>query len=229
MKLSVEKETFAVAEKFRWLPLGAIAGPIVFTLAWLTLGFFSTGYTIFDMRVESYSIVAQPISGLGMGNTAPFMNAAFILSGLLLLAGIIGIFQAIKDRNRPKASLLNLLLFILSPIGLVICGIYNLEAMMPHLLGFLLSTGTCIVSFLTAGLFLRGNPRWRRFGNWLLAGSPLTLAFVIFFFLTFDPLAAGEGEGIAGIASRLLAVEVLAWFMALGWMSYHQTKKRRSA
>src|SRR5690349_15892098 len=70
----------------RLLALGAIAGPALFTVAWLVLGFVSPGYTVGDTHIAPYSLVSQPISGLGMGDTAPFMNTAFVLSGLLLLA-----------------------------------------------------------------------------------------------------------------------------------------------
>src|SRR5918998_6019931 len=81
------------SEATRWLALGAVAGPAVFTLAWFILGFLSPGYTIFGTKIAPYSPISQPISGLGMGPTAPFMNAAFVLSGILLMAGVIGVFQ----------------------------------------------------------------------------------------------------------------------------------------
>ena len=61
-------------------------------------------------------------------------------------------------------------------------GIFTLEDPLPHLIGFLLATGTPVLSFLAAGFLLRGMPRWRRFGTWLLLGSPLTLLLVVLFF-----------------------------------------------
>jgi hypothetical protein len=69
----------ASATTTRLLSAGAIAGPVLFTVAWLLLGFVSPGYTMFDIRIEEYSAISQPISGLGMGVTAPYMNAAFVL------------------------------------------------------------------------------------------------------------------------------------------------------
>ena len=68
----------AIPEAIRWLALGA--GPVLFTLAWFVLGFLSPGFTIFGTVIEPYSPVSQPISGLGLGSTAPFMNAAFVLA-----------------------------------------------------------------------------------------------------------------------------------------------------
>lgn len=210
------------------LPLGAILGPIIFTLTWFILGFISTGYTIYNVRIEPYSVITQPISGLGMGSTALFMNSSFILSGILLLIGIIGIFHSLRGIGQTLMRRLCMILFILSPIGLVICGIFNLEATFMHSIGFLLSTGTTILSFLTAGLYLRQIPGWKTLGKGLLIGSPLTLILFILFFLNFDPIASGEGRGIAGIYSRLLAIEVLIWFVIMGWLSFKRAHHTRS-
>src|SRR5437867_3938698 len=74
----------------RWLALGAVAGPVLFTLAWFILGFLSPGYSLFGTLIAPYSPISQPVSGLGLGPTAPFMNTAFVLSGLLLLVGVVG-------------------------------------------------------------------------------------------------------------------------------------------
>ena len=207
----------------RWLALGAVAGPVLFTLAWFVLGFLSPGYTLFGTRIAPYSPISQPISGLGLGPTGPFMNAAFVLSGLMLMAGVIGVFQTLSASGRPIAGWACAALLALSPLGLVVDGIFNLEAVFLHLIGFLLGTATPVLSFLAAGFFLRGIPRWRRFGNWLLLGSPLTLVLVVLFFLTFDPTASGAGLGVAGLTQRILAAEVHAWFVALGWLAFRRS------
>ena len=206
----------------RRLALGAVAGPALFTFAWLVLGFLSPGYTLFGTLIAPYSPISQPISGLGLGPTGAYMNTAFVLGGLVLLAGVAGIFQTVRPSGRP-AGRVSAALLALSPLGLVIAGTFTLEAVMPHLLGFLLATGTPMVSFLTMGLFLRGIPGWRRFGTWLLLGSPLTLVLLVGFFLTFDPAAAGANVGMAGLVQRVLAVEVHAWFVAMGWLAYRRS------
>jgi len=53
----------------------------------------------------------------------------------------------------------------------------------------------------------------------LLLASPLTLALTILYFATFTPTAEGAKTGIAGLTERILVTEVLAWFVALGWLA----------
>ncbi|HEX5597242.1 MAG TPA: DUF998 domain-containing protein [Micromonosporaceae bacterium] len=212
----------------RWLALGAVIGPVLFTLAWLILGLVSNGYTLFGHRFTDYTPISQPISGLGMGATAPYMNTAFIVTGLLLIAGIIGTFRATNAANvTGRSALLRrtaLVLLACTGAGQVVCGLFDLEAVMPHMLGFLLALGTPVVSFLAAGLYLRRIPAWRRFGTWLLLGSPLTLILLVAFFITFQPTADGAERGIAGLVQRAGVVEVHAWFVAMGWRAHRRAR-----
>jgi hypothetical protein len=106
----------AIPEATRWLALGAVAGPVLFTLAWLVLGFLSPGFTIFGTEISPYSPFSQPISGLGLGLTAPFMNAAFVLSGILLMAGVIGVFQTMRAGGRLALRWACAALLALSPL-----------------------------------------------------------------------------------------------------------------
>lgn len=220
--LPVEATDLAPPGIARSLALGAVAGPLLFTLAWLVLGFISPGYTLFNTRIAPYSLISQPISGLGLGPTGPYMNAAFVLAGLVLFTGVIGLFQTTKASGRPAARRACTVLLALTPLGMVVDGIFTLEAVFPHLIGFVLAAATPVLSFLATGLYLRGIPQWRRFGTWLLLGSPLTLVLVAAFFATFDPEAAGAGLGVAGLTQRLLVIQVHAWFVAMGWLAYRR-------
>lgn len=221
---TVQVPALEISQPARWLALGAVAGPVLFTLAWLILGFLSPGYALFGTLIAPYSSISQPISGLGLGTTGPFMNAAFVLGGLVLLAGVIGVFHTTSASGRSAARWASAALLSLSPLGLVVAGLFTFEAVFPHLIGFLLGAATPVLSFLAAGFFFRRIPRWRRFGNWLLLGSPLTLVLVVLFFGTFDPAAAGGGEGVAGLTQRILVVEVHAWFVAMGWLAFRRPK-----
>jgi hypothetical membrane protein len=213
----------------RLLPLGAVAGPALFTLAWLVLGFVSTGYTVGGTHIAEYSHVTQPISGLGMGDTAPFMNTAFVLSGLLLLAGVIGVFRSTAGAGRPVARRVNTALLALSPIGLVVVGLFDLDAELPHLVGAALVYMLPVLSFPVAGHYLRRVPGWRRFGNGLLLAGALTFVLMVIFSMTFDETTTADGQGIAGLTQRLVFTEVLATFAALGWWAHRQVTGQREA
>ena len=211
----------ASPEATRWLALGAVAGPVLFTLAWVVLGFLSPGYTAWGTRIAPYSPISQGISGLGLGITAPFMNTAFVFSGLLILAGVVGIFQGIREMGALARWSCTVLL-ALSPLGMAVDGIFTLESFLPHMVGFLLGVASPVLSFVVIGLLLRRVQRWRRFGSWLLLASPLTLVLLVLFFLTFSPTVAGTQTGVAGLTERILEVEVLAWFVAMGWLAFRR-------
>ncbi len=205
----------------RWLALSVVASQILFTLAWLVLGFVSPGFTIFGTVIEPYSAISTPISGLGLGLTAPFMNTAFVVSGLLTMAGVVGIFQSIREMG-AVARWGCTLLFMLSGLGMAMDGIFTLETFMPHLVGFLLGMGTLVVGFLIAGLALRRIPKWQSFSRWLILGSPLTLALVILSLVTFDQAAVAAGLGVAGLTERILLVEVSSLPAAMGWLAFRR-------
>jgi len=208
-------------EPARWLAFGAVAGPIRFTAAWLVLGFLSPGFTIFGTQIAPYSPISAGISGLGLGPTAPFMNAAFVLNGLLLAVGVVGIFHSIRELS-TVARWSCIVLLGLAPLGQIMDGIFTLESFLPHFLGAGLALGAPVLTFLVTGLLLRRVPRWRRFANRSLLGSPLTLALLVLYFATFSPTAAGAETGVGGLTERILIVEVLTWFVAMGWLAFRR-------
>ena len=171
------------------LALGAVAGPVLLIVAWFVLGFVSPGYSLWGTRIAPYSAVSQPLSGLGLGPTGPYMNAAFVLSGLLIIAGVIGIFRLLPEKGQ-RGRWISAALLVLPGIGSIVDGIFTLEAFLPHFVGFLLALST-VIGFPVAGLFLRGVPEWRHFGTWLIAAGPVTLALAVLYFLTFMPTVEG--------------------------------------
>ena len=58
-----------------------------------------------------------------------------------------------------------------------------------------------------------------------MLGSPLTLALMVLYFLTFTPTVAGTQSGVAGLTERILVVEILAWYVALGWLAFRRTSR----
>jgi SAM-dependent methyltransferase len=143
--------------------LGAVAGPILFTLGWFVLGFVSPGYTMWGTRIAPYSVISQPLSGLGLGPTGPFMNSVFILSGLLMVAGVVGVFRSIPELS-PAARWIGTILLALPGLGAVIDGVFTLEHFLLHFVGFGLAL-TTVVGFPVIGYLLRQIPSWRGFGS----------------------------------------------------------------
>ena len=218
----VKAATLATHSATRWLALGAVVGPVLLTVAWVVLGFISPGYTAWGIRFAPYSPMSQPISGLGLGPTAPFMNAAFILYGLFLLAGVVGIVQVIQETS-AVARWACAALLALSAVGAVMDGIFTLQSFFLHFVGFGLGCGTPVLSFLITGFLLRRVPGLQRFGNWLMLGSPLTLVLMVLSHATFNQATIVAGQGVAGLTERLLIVEVSFWFVALGWLAFRRS------
>ncbi len=204
----------------RWLALGAIASPVVLTVAWIVLGMLRPATKdAWGVSGGITGMITQPFSGLGIGPNASLFNAAFVVSGLLLLVGVLGVFRTVAAPSRPAARKVCLLLLALSGLGMVVCGVFTLESFFLHMLGFLLGCFTPVVSFLAMGLLLRGIPIWRKFGTWLIVGSPLTLLLLVLYFATFHLDTMAAGRGVAGLTERILFVEVMGWFVAMGWLA----------
>ncbi len=206
----------------RWLALCALAGQILFTLAWFVLGFISPGFTIYGTHIAPYSALTTPLSGLGLGPTAPFMNTAFIVGGILTLVGVIGIFRGFPELN-PRVRWTCMILFALSPLGMVLDGIFTLESFMPHMLGFLLGAVTPLIGFVVVGNNLRRIPRWRTLGTWLLVASPLTLVLLVLTLSTFSIAAIEAGRGVAGLTERILVLEISVWISTLSWVAFRHS------
>ena len=216
----------------RLLALGAVAGPALLTLAWIILGLLvPPTKTVYGIQGGVSGTLTSPISGIGVGPYATLFNAAFILSGLLTIAGLIGTFRSLPANAGTRGHWLLATLLALSPLGFVVAGIFTLAGSVPlHMVGFLLAAGTPVVTFAVAGLYFRRLPRSRGLGNSLLVGSPITLLLVVAFLLAFDRDAIASGRGLAGIPSRLLALEIAAYYAAIGWLGFiSDTAERASA
>jgi uncharacterized membrane protein len=211
-----------IARIAHWLALGAIIGPVLFTLAWVVLGAISPGYTAWGITFAPYSPVTQPISGLGLGPAGPYMNAAFVLCGAFLLAGVVGIFLTFTELG-VAARWICAMPLALSALGVAMDGVFTLESFFLHFVGFGLGCGAAALGFFATGRVLRRVPRYRGFGNALLLAGPLTVALIILSQATFDQTAIIAGQGIAGLTERILVVEVLTWFAALGWLAFRRS------
>jgi len=75
------------------------------------------------------------------------MNAAFVLSGLLLLAGVFGLARTMLSGGRQVTRLASATLLALTPVGLVIIGFFTLDRPVMHLLGAMLILATQLSAF----------------------------------------------------------------------------------
>ncbi len=142
------------------------------------------------------------------------MNTAFVLTGVLLVIGVIGALGTTSGPAGARRTCTALL--SLTGVGVATDGVFTLEAMLPHSIGFLIAVAAPAVSFPVAGRYFRRLPGWRGFGTWLMVAAPVTVVLVVLFFATFTPTADGAQHGIAGLVQRIAVTEVLASFVAMG-------------
>lgn len=192
----------------------AVAGAVAFTATWITLSFISDGYTMWDITVESYSSIAQPISGLGLGSTAPYMNTAFIACGILIT---FGTWAAVLSWPNPDTKAVKWVRRTVpfSGIGMALCGIFDLESIMVHTLGFVLSAGVSSIGFIIAARYLRTTSH-RLLSAWLRFAGPAGLVGMIAFMATFNGEDAGNNVGYAGLVERVLVTVLMISVAAIG-------------
>lgn len=209
----------------RGLAFGAIAGPVLFAIAWIVLGVLQPATkTDYGVMGGISGAISNPISGLGVGPHAQLFNAAFVLCGMMLLAGVIGVFQIIMSSARPAVRRTSTALMAISPIGLAMAGIFTLQSSVAlHTVAAGLLFYVPVVGFLVTGIFLRRIPRHQRLGALLLVASPLTLVLVLLYSSTFDVATIVAGHGIAGLTERVLLVEIHAIYVALGFSALRRS------
>jgi hypothetical protein len=204
------------------LALGAVVGPIVFTVAWVALGVLQPiSRNTYGIMGGIAGAITNPISGLGVGPHADLFNAAFIGCGAITLVGVLGAFLTFP--GSAKRRLLCAGLLSLSPIGLAMAGVYTIAASIPaHSFAAALAFLAPVGGFVVAGWLFRETRELRTFGGVLLFAGPLTFFLLLVFAVTFDPLRVAAGEGIAGLTERILMLEIDACYVALGWLAFRR-------
>ncbi len=210
----------------QWLALGAVAGPVLFTLAWLILGLLQpAASTPFGVIGGLSGTISNPISGIGVGPNAAVFNAAFVVCGLLQLVGAVGALESTGSSRRRGLRIASDVLLALSPLALSLVGIFTLgNALLLHIVFGMLLFVSPVLSFLVTGIYLRGvqTTNWRRFGTLLLLASPLTLLLFVGYSISFDQVTVAAGQGVAGLTERVLMLEIQAWYVALGWRAFRR-------
>jgi hypothetical protein len=146
------------------------------------------------------------------------MNTAFIVCGLLVIAGAIGVRRSLPPTRLTNAGV------VLSAgmgLGMVIDGIFTLESVMLHLIGFLIAVPGTAIGFLLTGLAVRRTAP--RVAAMLFVSGPLTLALFAWFMVIFDPYSAGGNVGYAGVVQRAAITVVAAAWSVLGLSVWHSS------
>src|SRR5262245_38384624 len=128
----------------RWLALGGLIGPLLFTVT----------YTLAGLLRPGYSPVDQAISDLGIGDHAWLLNGSLILLGLLLVGFTISFYRTIRPPAATRLRLLSAALLASVGIGYAIAGIFDETNPLHWQLGASLVYGGATFGFLVAGLLL---------------------------------------------------------------------------
>ena len=198
-----------------WAPASIVAAAL-FSLTWLILGHVSRGFTLFGTRISPYNWVAQPVSGLGLGETALLMNAVFVATAALLALGIAGTLASLPVMSQTEVTVVGSIL-LLSTVGFAMCGIFNLERILLHSIGYFIGVGLPVIGFGLLGWQLGRHDTYQAMSRLLMVAAVVTLILLVWYVRSFDPEASGQGLGISGLVQRLLVTEVLGMFSLLAW------------
>ncbi len=226
MKQSVSHSTLAAASSpergtasggwsqfIRWSSFGGVVGSVLFVLLFTVAGLLRPGY----------SAISQAVSDLGVGPLAWLVNVPIVILGLLLIALAIGFYQAMRRVLRPGLRRSCAVLVALPGLGFIAGGVFTEDpsTLIFHiLLGATLGLYFPVVTFLVVGLALARQSEWRWFGIYSLIASVATIVVIVFLQLAFTPGSALAAFQIAGLAERVDLVEILAWYIILGWQLF---------
>jgi hypothetical membrane protein len=199
----------------RWLALGGLIGPAIFVVT----------FTVAGMLRAGYSPVDQAISDLGVGDNAWLVNGSLLILGLTLVGFAIGFYRTIRPPASPALRVVTALLIASVGIGYAVAGIFDETNPLHWQLGAPLVYGGAILGFLLAGILLRRDPVWRGWGALSLLASLTTLVLVALTFYTFSSYTLTPGDPspdgqLGGLMERVLFIEILAWYAAVGWRLY---------
>lgn len=196
----------------RLLALGGVIGPLMFVAACAIAGFLRPGY----------SSVHQAVSDLGIGSLAWLLNGSLIVMGMLLIACCAGFLRrlgpALGDPWRWVCSGL----LALPGLGFAWAGIFTeapATVTLHWVVGMpLVATGS-IAGFLITGIRLRRLDSWRGIGTYSIAASLASLALIIVMFGTWT-------LGIGGLTERVFFLEIMAWYVVVGWRLSNDGSRR---
>jgi hypothetical protein len=188
--------------KSNWLGIAAPVGGIGFTILYTVLGTIRQGY----------NPTRQLISALGAGSNGVALNTGFVLAGLLLILGVIGLGISLRGLTIGRRAAVSTILAV-PLLGLIICGFFHMDTNLTvHTIGAQLACGLPIITFsIAAGLLWRTA---RKTSIWLIVSAVLALlALLGYMFLsttTYTDFSSIAGGGTIGLWERFLAIVLFA-------------------
>lgn len=211
-------------------------GPVLHALAGAGPMLFFLVASAEGLGRNDYDWVAQPISALALGPRGWVQELNFALLAVSFLA-----FAAVSRTTfqRGPASLVVPLLLVVMTVGVVIAGIFPMDATFtaPTLDGKLHGLGGFLVfpCIPLVVLFLswrfRDEPGWRPYFMYTFLTGALCLTLLLFFLLfvgppNAPPRAASEYRGLV---QRTLLLPFFTWMAVVVRHAYHATKRTPGA
>jgi hypothetical membrane protein len=184
---------------------------------------FVLAFTVGGAVRPGYSPVRQAISALGVGPNAWIWNGAAVLTGLLLVCFAAGFLLRMRAVVGPGWRWLSATLLGLPGLGLATAAIFTAggsTGLIHWLVGGNLLFLSPVLAFLVTGLALRRDDRWRPWGTYSLFASLATLLLVVVLFGVSNPRTPLGPTRVGGLAERLVMIEILAWYVVLGWQLF---------
>jgi hypothetical protein len=139
-----------------------------------------------------------------------------------------------QTESHKTTGIVSMILLSIPPLGMVLCGIFpfNSSLSFMHFIGANLACTFPAVGFLITGLLLCGTSKNRPLGVLLIIAGLLT-AFCVYGYLylsgtTIEDIQTIEGGGTLGLWERILAIEILFWYVALGITSFQSQYKENA-
>jgi hypothetical membrane protein len=187
----------------RWLSLGGVVGPLAFVLTFTAAGLLRPGY----------SPIHRAISDLGVGPDPWLLNVSAVALGAVLVAFCAGFRRALGPALGDPWQWLCPVLLALPGIGLAWAGVFT-EApatlALHWMVGMPLVAVGSVAGFILTGWRLRGLPGWRGLGTYSIVAGVATFALLLVMFGTWT-------LGIGGLLERACFIELLAWYVIIGW------------
>ena len=203
----------------RWFVLiGGVVNPVAFVLAFTVAGILRPGY----------SPIHQAISDLGVGPNGSVMDAIAVISGLLLIGFAMGFAISMHQVLNSGWRWSGTTFLVLRGIVLVTVAIFTEDPSTVRIHSLAATIG--VISMLSAltsiGLGLRRNRKWRRWGNYSLVAALMTLVLVAVEFWVFTPGTLLAPLHLGGLIERVVYVETLAWYVAIGWQLFRTQSEK---